>query len=1649
MKTRTNADKPNNNIMSKSILPVSCLFLSLLGQTQNLPAQQWWDNNGASAATSGNWDTTTTNWANSSALTASTVPFTSGSFAIFAAGSTAISSLTVTVPGAVTCDGFGDATTSTGTASGAAIATLMFSGAGSINLPAGTWSIECGNSSPAPNIYVNVPITGSGGFIQHNSGSLYLDAANTYSGGTTITGGQLTLISNNAAFGTGPITFTGTQSIENVASGILTLTNAWIMNNGAGGLINFAGGNVTCTGPWTLLTSEQIKDNSTSNPLTISGAISGAGFGIGLQNADATAVGSGTITLSGPNTYTGQTFIGAGVVGGITTVSVTSINSVANPPQQSSSSLGVPSSAANGTIAMGATTYGCALIYTGPGETSDRVISLVGTTNSAITIAMNGTGPLVLTSSFTAPTNGAKTLTLEGTSTANNTIAGAIPNPGSGATSLTKAQAGTWVLSGTNTFSGNTTISAGTLTIGGAGRLNSGSYAGTIANSGTFIYASSDTQTLSGVISGAGTLTDSGSGELTLSGANTYTGVTTLNAGSVQLDKAETVGTSGPLGKSAASNPGSIVLNGGFLQYVSANGANDYSGRFSTANNQAYNIDVNGQSVTFATALSSSGGELTVESTTAGGTLTLNAAATYSGATTITSGTLTIGSSGSLGGGTYAASITDNGTFNYAGSAAQTLSGTVSGTGALTESGPGSLTLTAADTYAGATTIGAGSTLYLTGSGSINSSTSMSIAAGGTFDVSALASPYNLNTTSLTVTGTSTAAATINGAAGGIVNLGAQPVSLTFSPTSSTGDNAHPALVIPQSLTLSGNVITVNNASGTPLGAGNYTLIQAGSGTTGTPSQYVAVTGSGIAAGDFATVQVIGGNVVLVVTQPANTNPTWLGNDYANHQTWSDSLNWSGGVPDATGDQVIFANGSSQTPVMDSSYTVYSLAFYGASDILANSGGSVLTVGSGVTNNSGNPQTLALPVRLVDLGGPSVPSQWNTSSGSITASGVISDNNIGLTVSGGNTLTLSGLNTYTGPTTINGGTVSANTVADAACSIGTGALTIEGGATVAFTGTSGTTARTVSVEGSTTDTINVPSGSSLTLNGQVHSVSDTAAQMLTLTGGGTLNLGGTLDNSGLTMAVNQGELVITKSSASTAHGLGGGTSTVGTGTAGNSAELQLAGSGSYDLYSTCVLTVNSPDGFVDLNGQSDSFSTLTLSGAGPNGNGVLINSATNTTSSITNGGSAVVLAGPTTIGGSGNIKLASAVSGSGMSLTYDGTGTLTLAAAGTYSGGTTVNAGGTLQLNAGGVTNSSAGTGPITLNGDAALNLSLTSTEMNNVINGGSTSLITISMGSGNLWLSNSAASQLNNFSGTLNVSSTSPTGGQLVVGSSTDIETINSGATWQIQSGVVVDFNVNQTDPATVYLYGAPYTGAADGSLRLDDSVQSGPVILEGNSQIGNGSSSGASTVSGIISDGGKGYGFTKTGANPVILSAANTYTGSTIVSAGLLDINSSGSVMGNVTVNAGTLEMDNNTAMASTATLTVAAAATVNLNYGANQNINALYVAGVQQAPGVYGANAYNPGNVFTGPGTVTVSSGPVVKINPPTINGNNQLVISWNSVAGANYNVYTTTNLAAPITWTLVNSSPITSQGTSTSFTLPGNISTLPQLFVTVQQ
>lgn len=191
----------------------------------------------------------------------------------------------------------------------------------------------------------------------------------------------------------------------------------------------------------------------------------------------------------------------------------------------------------------------------------------------------------------------------------------------------------------------------------------------------------------------AGGITKSGAGTLVLSGSNTFTAGTNVNAGIVSLGHAQALGSSG-----------TISFGGGTLQYSASNTA-DYSGRFSAAAGQAYNLDTNGQNVTLATGLTSSGGSLTKSGA---GTLTLTGSNSFAGATTAAAGHLLVNGRLSSGTTTVAATALLGGSGTISGAVIVGHSGTLS---------PGS--------SAGLLTVGS---LLLTGS----SSTRMEIVGSGT-----------------------------------------------------------------------------------------------------------------------------------------------------------------------------------------------------------------------------------------------------------------------------------------------------------------------------------------------------------------------------------------------------------------------------------------------------------------------------------------------------------------------------------------------------------------------------------------------------------------------------------------------------------------------------------------------------------------------------------------------------------------------------------------------------------------------------------------------------------------------------------------------------------------------------------------------------
>jgi autotransporter-associated beta strand protein len=124
-------------------------------------------------------------------------------------------------------------------------------------------------------------------------------------------------------------------------------------------------------------------------------------------------------------------------------------------------------------------------------------------------------------------------LTIRGSGSGTVTIGGNI----SGAGGLTKQGSFTAILTGTNTFTGNITVSGGTL------QGNTASLPTNILNNASVVFNQTAAGTYSATISGTGTVTKTGSGTLTFTSANTYSGSTTVAAGTLLVNNTSGSGT--------------------------------------------------------------------------------------------------------------------------------------------------------------------------------------------------------------------------------------------------------------------------------------------------------------------------------------------------------------------------------------------------------------------------------------------------------------------------------------------------------------------------------------------------------------------------------------------------------------------------------------------------------------------------------------------------------------------------------------------------------------------------------------------------------------------------------------------------------------------------------------------------------------------------------------------------------------------------------------------------------------------------------------------------------------------------------------------------------------------------------------------------
>ncbi|RVA24790.1 hypothetical protein EN935_25480, partial [Mesorhizobium sp. M7D.F.Ca.US.004.03.1.1] len=298
-----------------------------------------------------------------------------------------------------------------------------------------------------------------------------------------------------------------------------------------------------------------------------------------------------------------------------------------------------------------------------------------------------------------------------------------------GASSLTKTDAGTLVLSGANTYTGGTNVSGGVLSVAADNNLGDAAggltlSGGTLRNTAAFSSARDVTLlaaggtfdtaanlTLSGVISGAGSLAKTGSGTLTLTGTNSYGGNTLVDAGTLIGNAASIRGDIG--------NAGTVV----FDQAADASFAGDISGTGTMVKDGAGALTLTGTSLL----------DWTIDQ---GGLV--SAAERFGGDVAIGAGT----------------------SFTFDEAANASYAGVLSGAGAFVKDGLGTVVLASGNSgFTGATSV-SGGTLAAGAANAFSSSSQFSVASGATLDLAG---------TSQTLAGL-TNAGTVRIAGGGLGN---------------------------------------------------------------------------------------------------------------------------------------------------------------------------------------------------------------------------------------------------------------------------------------------------------------------------------------------------------------------------------------------------------------------------------------------------------------------------------------------------------------------------------------------------------------------------------------------------------------------------------------------------------------------------------------------------------------------------------------------------------------------------------------------------------------------------------------------------------------------------------------------------------------
>ena len=474
-----------------------------------------------------------------------------------------------------------------------------------------------------------------GGLTGASTGLLYGDAAGTFTvnkvSGSDSYGGIIQNVGTFIKDGAGTLSLTHANN-NTTFPGALTVNNGVLELGGAG---RFAAGSYN--GAVSLTSASSVLRIATSANQTLSGAISGSGSLI--------KSGAGTLTISGDNSYIGETTVNGGTLNVNANMTLTGTVMV-NGGELGSDNGSTLTNNGGGFVLTGSYAYTGVVMagsggltvsspdarlwaqatYSGATTVTSGQLNICGSggisTNSAVSIA---SGATVNVTSYYAPTGINRTIGgltgagvlygVDGTVTVNKTFgtdifSGVI----SGGTGLIKEGAGALALAGANDYTGTTAVNAGTLALANGSGLGS-TEAGTTVASGAQLRFSADTSVSSGFTVGNEALTISGPGVnnggalRNVFGNNTYQGKITLAADA-------TIGVGG------SSSLTLDVASGNAIEAANYNLTFDGAGT---------NVVNDGISL-------GTGGIVK----TGSGITTLSGSNSYSGTTTVTNGTLVI-----------------------------------------------------------------------------------------------------------------------------------------------------------------------------------------------------------------------------------------------------------------------------------------------------------------------------------------------------------------------------------------------------------------------------------------------------------------------------------------------------------------------------------------------------------------------------------------------------------------------------------------------------------------------------------------------------------------------------------------------------------------------------------------------------------------------------------------------------------------------------------------------------------------------------------------------------------------------------------------------------------------------------------------------